>query len=97
MVFSNQGKLQEALINYTRSLEIREAIKGPENIDCATTLNNIGILYFRQGDMQTALLYCNRSLTIRISTNGEDNIDCASNYRFLGEIFLAQKKTKEAR
>lgn len=29
MVFSNQGRLKEALSQYKRSLEIREAIKGP--------------------------------------------------------------------
>jgi tetratricopeptide (TPR) repeat protein len=48
-VYSGQGKVDLALENYLKGLEIKEKIKGKDSIDAASTLFNIGLAYKKQG------------------------------------------------
>ena len=42
IILQNQGKIDEALENYQKSLRIRKILYGEEHLDIATSLNNIG-------------------------------------------------------
>ena len=44
-VYYDQGKLNEALEYYKRSLSIIERVKGEESFESANTLRSIGLLY----------------------------------------------------
>ena len=51
-----------AKVHYNKCLEIQTKIKGPDSIDVATTLNNIGIVYKNKGDYAKALEHYNKCL-----------------------------------
>ena len=54
-VYDNQGKYDEALLLYQRSLTIREKVLGSEHPDTAESLNNLANLYHEQGMCADAL------------------------------------------
>ena len=58
-----QGKYQQALTFYQRSLKIKEKIGDKKGI--SATLNNMGQIYENQGDYKQALEYHERSLKIK--------------------------------
>ena len=45
LVYYEQGKYEDALLLYQRSLAIEEKVLGSEHPDTAMTLNNLAILY----------------------------------------------------
>lgn len=44
-VYSDMGDFEQALLYYQKCLTIQESVKGKDDIDCASTLGNIGFLY----------------------------------------------------
>ncbi len=49
MVYTDQGKYEEAEPLYQRSLAIEEKALGPEHPQVATSLNNLALIYQAQG------------------------------------------------
>jgi tetratricopeptide (TPR) repeat protein len=49
----NKGDYEQALLHYQRCLTIQERVKGKDAIDCASTLNNIGLVYKEQRRLRT--------------------------------------------
>jgi tetratricopeptide (TPR) repeat protein len=46
--YSRQGKYDEAIAYYERSLRIKERAFGVDHINTAPTINNLGITYYSQ-------------------------------------------------
>ena len=44
IIYKNQGKYEEALEFYTKSLDIKTRIYGGDNPDVATSFHNIGVV-----------------------------------------------------
>ena len=63
LIFSNKGKLQQALMYYQKSLKIQQEFG--EKTGISTTFNNIGLIYKNQGDIPKALEYYHKALQLR--------------------------------
>ncbi len=62
-----------------RALVIREKTLGPEDINTATSLNNLAMLYYRQGQFELAEPLKQRALAIREKALGPKNAEAAIN------------------
>ena len=71
-VHYNQGKIEEALEYYHKTLNIYKKI-GNESIDQANTLKNIGYVNFNQSKIKQALEYYSRALNIYEKIGKESN------------------------
>ena len=57
LVYDRQGKYEEALEYYQKSLDIKIRVVGGDHPNVATSYNNIGNVYNRQGQYERALEY----------------------------------------
>ena len=72
-VLNEQGKYEEALEHYNKSLEIDPKVFGTdEHATIATTLQNIGSVLNEQGKYNEALEHYNKSLEIDRKVFGTD-------------------------
>ena len=72
-MYKQKGDYAKALEHYNKSLEIRTKIKGPDSIDVATCLNNIGLMYDYKGGHAKALEHYNRCLEIMRNIFGSNS------------------------
>ena len=72
---------------YLRSLKLSEAKLGKDHLEVATTLNNIGNLYYSLQQYATAEPYYARSLTIREAKLGKDHVDVATTLGNLAQTY----------
>ena len=56
LVYNTQGKYEEALEYYQKSLDIEIRVVGGDHPDVATSFNNIGEVYWMKGDQENALV-----------------------------------------
>lgn len=70
----DQGNYREAIKYYERRLEIQEKVQGKENIDTASTLNNIGNVYADLSNYSEAIKYYERCLEIKEKVTGKGSI-----------------------
>ena len=68
IAYMNQGKLNESIEYYQKSLEIRLKTVGEDHPDTADSYNNIGIAYMNQGKFNEAIEYYEKSLEIQLKT-----------------------------
>ncbi len=85
----NQGRVNEALKYYVRSLKIREEVGDKNGI--ATSLNSIGLIYYNRGQINEALNYYVRSLKIKEEFGDKKGVSnslssIASIYEKLGQV-----------
>ena len=69
------------------SHRLRSLLCGSRHKDVATTLNNLGRLYFKQGNYSKAICAYKEALSIRTSTFGDNHLDVAATYFNLGEAY----------
>jgi tetratricopeptide (TPR) repeat protein len=92
-----QSRLEEAERLFTRSLALKEAANGPDHLDVATTLANLGLVYLAQDRAAEALPLLERALTIqqargaRPATLERTLTALAETYRRLGQEDKAQE------
>jgi hypothetical protein len=55
MLYLENKNFNEAGNNFARCLQIQQAIKGQESIECSLTYSNIGKVYLEQNNLQLAL------------------------------------------
>ncbi|AFY60595.1 CHAT domain-containing tetratricopeptide repeat protein [Synechococcus sp. PCC 6312] len=91
-----QGRYNEALPLYQRSLAIWEKALGPNHPNVATGLNNLGALYQAQGNYAQALPLYQRSLAIREKALGPDHPDVAYSLNNLAALYQAQGNYAQA-
>lgn len=86
------GDFLKALAYFKRDLKVREEIGDKKAI--ASSLNNIGGVYFRQGNSDKALDYFRRSLKVSEEV-GEKRL-VAATIMNIGSIYLTQGNDKQA-
>jgi tetratricopeptide (TPR) repeat protein len=91
-IYSLQGKMEEALAYYRRSLKIQEEIGHKEGI--ASVLNNIGLVYSEQGKVKEAFSYFTQSLKIREEISDTDGIALSLNN--IASMYSEQGQVKDA-
>lgn len=85
-LLSTQGDYAKAESLYTRSLRIKEKALGDSHPLVATTLNNLGVLYYRLKKLDQALPLMNRAVHIPEGKcpKGHPNLDTyRANYQFV--------------
>ena len=87
-----------ALEYYNKSLEIRNQVFscGSDNQDVATTLNNIGRVYYIKGEYDHALAKYLEALRIRRTLLGKDHLDVAATVYNAGQTFHQQGQLDKA-
>ena len=89
------GDPDMALESMKKALHIRQTLIGEEHIDCGTTWNNIGRIYFQKGDYHNAMQAYENALSIRRKTQGE-SADVAATIFNIGQVFHQQNEREEA-
>jgi len=69
-VYEAQGKYEQALEVYSKSLDIKIKVTGQDSPLVASTRNNIAIVYRKQGKYEEALEEYSKALDIRVSALG---------------------------
>ncbi|XP_071791220.1 nephrocystin-3-like [Asterias amurensis] len=79
-----------------RSLQLQELATGPDSLELAKTLNELGVLYYLQSDTSNAELNLQRSLSIRESFLGEQHLDVAQSLNNLAALYNDNKELSKA-
>ena len=78
MVYRQQGKYEEALVQHTKSLDIGIRVLGHEHPSVAGSYNNIGAVYHRQGKYEEALVQYQKALQAFLAVYGQEHLDVAA-------------------
>jgi len=84
------GNFQQAESHYQRALNIREGALGPDHIQLANTLHNLGILRYNQSRYPEADSLHHRALRIREQYYGPRHPEVARSLNALGVLYWAQ-------
>ena len=79
-VKNDQGKYQEALTFYEKSVAIRQKTLPSNHPDLATSYNNIGAVHYNMGNYPKALSYYEKALEIRQQSLPPNHPDLAKSY-----------------
>ncbi|CAF0760267.1 unnamed protein product [Adineta steineri] len=80
----DQGKYQEALTFYEKSLNIRQKTLLSNHPDLASSYNNIGLVHYRMSNYPKALLSHEKALEIRQQAFPPNHPDLAMSYNNIG-------------
>ncbi|CAF1374711.1 unnamed protein product [Adineta steineri] len=83
----NQGKFQEALTFYKKSLAIRQKSLPPNHPDSAKSYNSIGNVHCNTGNYPKTLFYYEKALEIRQQTLPPNHPDLAMSYNNIGNVY----------
>jgi CHAT domain-containing protein/Tfp pilus assembly protein PilF len=92
-----KGQHAEATPLAREALEIREKLLGPEHLDVAASLSNLGEVLSAQGAYAEARTLFERALAIREKALGKENLDVATSLNSLGMTLQRQGAYGEAR
>lgn len=101
-IYDNIGSIllnhspSEALKYHIRALAIWEKLSPVNQIDLATTYNNVATAYHRQGDYSRALDFYSKALEIQRGLINGDSVYTATTYDNIGVIFSAQNLSEKA-
>lgn len=101
-IYDNIGSIllnhspSEALKYHIRALAIWEKLSPVNQIDLATTYNNVATAYHRQGDYSRALEFYSKALEIQRGLINGDSVYTATTYDNIGVIFSAQNLSEKA-
>lgn len=84
----NRGEYDAALVNYEKSLKIKEALGDRAGV--ARSLHQIGIIHQDRGEYDAAL--CNYEKSLKIAEELGDRAGVASSHGVMGTLFRANKK-----
>jgi len=93
---SDAGLYDESQIALEKCLAIRERLLPKDDIDLATTLNNLAELYRSQGKYEKAEPLYQKSLGIWETKLGKDHPDVATSLNNLAMLYMSQGKYEEA-
>jgi tetratricopeptide (TPR) repeat protein len=96
MVNDGQGKYEEAIGFYKKSLEIQQKILPANHPDLATSYNNIGLVYKNMGEYSKALSYYEKDLEISQKTLPANHPDFAQSYNNIGMVYDNMGKYSKA-
>jgi tetratricopeptide (TPR) repeat protein len=81
-----QGKYQEAVAFFEKSLEIKEKSLPTNHPDLAESYNNIGMVYNHMGEYSKALQFYEKSIQIRKISLPPNHPDLAESYNNIGLV-----------
>ncbi len=87
----NQGAYEEALVDYFKSLELREAINDTAKI--ISVLGNIGNVYYYTNAFDQSIAYHRKA--VQLGLNYNTNL-ISSNYNTIGLVFTAKQELDSA-
>ncbi|HTD16176.1 MAG TPA: tetratricopeptide repeat protein, partial [Chthoniobacterales bacterium] len=100
---SKQGKYQEAIPLAEKLVDITRRLRGPEDTQTATSLNNLAALYYEMGEYAKAEPLYREALRIRQKVLGPEHPDTATSlnnlallYHEMGEYAKAEPLYREA-
>mmetsp|Transcript_14348 Transcript_14348/g.19799 ORF Transcript_14348/g.19799 Transcript_14348/m.19799 type:complete len:547 (-) Transcript_14348:336-1976(-) len=96
-VLSSQGKYDEALDLFKRSLENKVSIMGEERPTVANSLDNIAEVYRTRGQYESALGLKKEALRIRKKVLGLNHTDTATSYNNIGLVLQNMGKLAQAK
>ncbi|KAH9498826.1 Nephrocystin-3 [Bulinus truncatus] len=79
-----------------RALQLEELVLGPDSVDLARSLNELGVLYYLQNNTDAAESFFKRSLEMRESLLGPDHLDVASSLNNLAALYNDRKMYDKA-
>ncbi|CAF1219629.1 unnamed protein product [Adineta steineri] len=82
----DQGKYEEALTFYEKSLVIRQKTLPPNHPDLAKSYNNIGLVHYNMGNYPKALSSLEKALEIQQHSVPSNHPDLATTYNNIGEV-----------
>ncbi|CAF1483134.1 unnamed protein product [Adineta steineri] len=84
----DQGKYEEALTLYEKSLAIKQKTLPANHPDLATSYNNIGLVHYNMGNYPKALSSHKKALEIRQQSLPSDHPDLASSNNNIGLVHI---------
>jgi tetratricopeptide (TPR) repeat protein len=96
MIERNLDNHEEGIALAERALKIREEALGPDHLEVAQSLDQIGSAYVHRGDFERALEAHQRSLDIRLAQLPEDHPWLAYPHVGLGKAYLERGDAEEA-
>ncbi|MEM9454027.1 MAG: serine/threonine-protein kinase [Myxococcota bacterium] len=97
LVHARQGKLDDALHYFQRTLAVVEESLGPRHPQVSPALNSIGVVLANQGKFDDALLLLQRSLTLEEEELGPHHPAVAGSLVNIGDMLVDQGKLDDAR
>ncbi|CAF1500690.1 unnamed protein product, partial [Rotaria magnacalcarata] len=91
-----QGKYQEAVKFYEKSLEIKRKTPPEEDASFASTYSNIGLVYKNMGKYSKALEFYEKSLKITEISLPPNHPSLATSYNNIGEVYSNMGKYSKA-
>ncbi|XP_072566823.1 nephrocystin-3 isoform X2 [Paramormyrops kingsleyae] len=79
-----------------RTLQLEELTLGKDSVDCAKTLNELGVLYYLQNNLDTAMVFLTRSLEMRRRVLGPEHPDCAQSLNNLAALHCERREYERA-
>ena len=96
LLYSNQGRYQEAESLYRGALSLGQRWLGDEHLDVATSLNNLAALCNNQGRYQEAESLLVQALELKQRWLGDEHPDVASSLNNLAALYNNQGRYQEA-
>ncbi|KAL6406436.1 Nucleoside phosphorylase [Ilyonectria robusta] len=96
ILYTDQGRLQDAEAMYQRALDSKEKAWGPDHISTLHTVNNLGSLYADQGRLQDAEAMYQRALHSKEKAWGPDHKSTLSTVNNLGNLYQNQGRLQDA-
>src|SRR6201992_4126876 len=96
MLYTDQGKLDQAEEMHIRALQGREEALGPKHTSTLNTVNNLGLLYRDQGKLDEAETMYTRALQGREDALGPKHTSTLNTVNNLGMLYKDQGKLDEA-
>ena len=84
--FYYNSKYDEALVYYKKCLDIELNSLGEDNLDVASSYNNIGLLWNKKGEYDKALEFYDKCFKIRLKVLGHDHTLVATSYNNIGYV-----------
>jgi len=94
--YQHQGLVDQAESWFRRCVSIAQAAFGEENLDVATSVNNLAGLYYTQGRYNEAERLYLKALAVRKHILGTDHLDVATSLNNLAGLYYAQGRYSEA-
>ncbi len=95
-VLQSQGRFDEAIDHYRRSLALKEAKLGPEHTDVAMVVGNLGIALGRIGKFEEALAFHRRAIASSEKIFGPDHPQVATALNNLCTVLDNMGRPEEA-
>ncbi len=79
-IYYYKGRIEDALANFNKALEVRLAAYGQKHTAVANSYHNLGVIYLARGNYDKALEFFNKALYIRLELLGQKHPDITGSY-----------------